>query len=157
MELNSTAGINPKLFPHGFEKGYEMTGHYHSQRQDVQAGLFLRKFGVPYWAIVKLHGRNIAFWYRLEKGIGRNSIVGTTVKTVPVECAIYEYRTDSLFSSCVVANPRTGEEEIEWCHFGKGIGFVCEKRGMEFVVRPRRGVDDQQRVESSDAKSESVF
>jgi hypothetical protein len=52
--------------------------------QDVQAGLFLRKFAVPYWAIVQLYGRNVTFWYRLEISIGRNSIVGTTVKTVPV-------------------------------------------------------------------------
>ena len=41
-----------------------------ARTKDVQAGLFLRKFGVPYWAIVKLHGRNIAFWCRLGKGIG---------------------------------------------------------------------------------------
>jgi hypothetical protein len=52
--------------------------------QDVEAGLFLRKFAVPYWALVYLFGRNVAFWYRLEIGLGRNSIVGTTVKTIPV-------------------------------------------------------------------------
>ncbi len=52
--------------------------------EDVEAGLFLRKFGVPYWAIVRLYGRDPAFWYRLEIGFGRNSIVGTTVKTVSV-------------------------------------------------------------------------
>lgn len=105
----------PELFPSGFEKGYEMNGHYHSKRQkitirrialkngeqyqirpafvlpmmvartdDVQAGLFLRKFGVPYWAIARIFGRNPTFWYRLEISIGRNSIVGTTVKTVPI-------------------------------------------------------------------------
>jgi hypothetical protein len=51
---------------------------------DVEAGLFLRKFGMPYWAIARLYGRNPPFWYRLERGFGRNSIVGTTVKTVPV-------------------------------------------------------------------------
>jgi len=105
----------PELFPPGFEKGYEMKGHYHSDRQniairrialrdgtkyqirpafvmpmmvartaEVEAGLFLRKFSVPYWAIVRLFGRNVTFWYRLEISLGRNSIVGTTVKTVPV-------------------------------------------------------------------------
>jgi hypothetical protein len=105
----------PELFPPGFEKGYEMKGHYHSSRQniiirrialrdgtkyqirpafvmpmmvartaEVEAGLFLRKFGVPYWAIARVFGRNATFWYRLEISIGRNSLVGTTVKTVPV-------------------------------------------------------------------------
>jgi hypothetical protein len=51
---------------------------------EVEAGLFLRKFGVPYWALVRLFGRNLSFWYRLETSFGRNSIVGTTVKTVPI-------------------------------------------------------------------------
>jgi hypothetical protein len=113
--LNPNYAHSPELFPKGFEKGYEMNGHYTSKRQkimirrialrngeqyqvrpafvmpmmvarteEVQAGLFLRKFGVPYWAIVRLYGRNETFWYRLEISIGRNSIVGTTVKTVPV-------------------------------------------------------------------------
>ena len=106
---------SPELFPPGFEQGYEMNGHYTSQRQgikirrialrngeqyqlrpafllpmmvartdEVEAGLFLRRFGVPYWALVRLYGRNISFWYRLEISFGRNSIVGTTVKTVPI-------------------------------------------------------------------------
>jgi hypothetical protein len=106
---------SPELFPQGFEKGYEMNGHYTSKRlslpirriklrngdcyqvrpafalpmmvgkvQDVADGLFFRKFGVPYWALAKVFGRNATFWYRLETGLGRNSIVGTTVKTVPV-------------------------------------------------------------------------
>ena len=52
--------------------------------QDVEAGLFFRKFGVPYWAIARVFGRNATFWYRLEIGLGRNSIVGTAVKTVPI-------------------------------------------------------------------------
>ena len=40
----------------------------------------MRKFGVPYWAIARTFGRNTTFWYRLELSIGRNSVVGTTVK-----------------------------------------------------------------------------
>jgi hypothetical protein len=106
---------SPELFPPDFDKGYEMNGHYTSERQgvkirrialkngdqyqlrpafllpmmvarvdEVEAGLFLRKFGVPYWALVHLYGRNLSFWYRLETSFGRNSIVGTTVKTVPI-------------------------------------------------------------------------
>lgn len=55
-----------------------------AKTEEVEGGLFLRKFGVPYWAIVRLYGRNATFWYRLEISIGRNSIVGTTVKTVSV-------------------------------------------------------------------------
>ena len=105
----------PELFPAGFEKGYEMNGHYRSQRQgiairriilrdgtkyqirpvfvlpmmvartaDVEGGLFMRKFGVPYWAIARVFGRHATFWYRLELSMGRNSVVGTTVKVMDI-------------------------------------------------------------------------
>jgi hypothetical protein len=53
-----------------------MTG----RTDDVQGPLFLRKFGVPYWALTYVFGRNPMYWYRLELGLGRNSIVGTTVR-----------------------------------------------------------------------------
>jgi hypothetical protein len=53
-----------------------MTGY----TDDVEKALFLRKFAVPYWALTYVFGRNDMYWERLELGIGRNSIVGTTVK-----------------------------------------------------------------------------
>lgn len=53
-----------------------MTG----RTDDVQGPLFLRKFGVPYWALTHVFGHNPMYWYRLEIGLGRNSIVGTTVR-----------------------------------------------------------------------------
>lgn len=49
---------------------------------EVEKALFLRKFGVPYWALARLFGRNPMFWYRLESQLGRSSIVGTTVRKV---------------------------------------------------------------------------
>ena len=47
---------------------------------DVEPALFLRKFGVPFWALARVFGRDPMFYYRLECGLGRASIVGTTVK-----------------------------------------------------------------------------
>lgn len=47
---------------------------------EVEDPLFLRSFGVPYWALTRLYGRNDMFWYRIENSIGRNSIVGTTIR-----------------------------------------------------------------------------
>ena len=46
---------------------------------DVENPLFLRKFGVPFWALAHVFGRNPMFWYRLECSLGRFSVVGTTV------------------------------------------------------------------------------
>lgn len=51
-----------------------------ARTDDVENGLFLRKFGVPYWALTSVYGRNPMFWYRLECGLGRSSLVGTTVR-----------------------------------------------------------------------------
>ena len=49
--------------------------------QDVDHALFLRRFYVPCWAIAHVFGRDAMYWYRLEQGLGRFSLVGTTVKT----------------------------------------------------------------------------
>jgi hypothetical protein len=47
---------------------------------DEAAGpLFLRAFGVPFWALARVFGHDPMFWYRLEVGLGRHSLVGTTV------------------------------------------------------------------------------
>jgi hypothetical protein len=47
---------------------------------DVQGPLFLRAFGVPFWALARVFGRNAMYWYRLEVSLGRNSVVGITVR-----------------------------------------------------------------------------
>src|SRR4051794_19463549 len=41
---------------------------------------FLRKFAVPYWALTEVFGRSPMYWYRLERSLGRFSLVGTTVQ-----------------------------------------------------------------------------
>jgi hypothetical protein len=55
--------------------------------------LFLRSFGVPFWALARVFGHNAMFWYRLEVGLGRHSIVGTTVRRgqVPVHLLADEH------------------------------------------------------------------
>lgn len=47
---------------------------------DIEKALFLRKFSVPFWALTAVFGRNPMYWYRMECSLGRNSVVGTTVK-----------------------------------------------------------------------------
>jgi hypothetical protein len=51
---------------------------------DVQGPLFLRAFGVPFWALARVFGRDPMYWYRLEVALGRNSVVGTTLRTAPL-------------------------------------------------------------------------
>jgi hypothetical protein len=49
---------------------------------EAQGPLFLRAFGVPFWALARVFGRDDMYWYRLEVSLGRNRIVGTTVRRV---------------------------------------------------------------------------
>ena len=51
---------------------------------DVEGPLFLRKFGVPYWALAHVFGGDPTSWHRLECGLGRFSVVGTTVRQAEV-------------------------------------------------------------------------
>ncbi|MDC0535237.1 hypothetical protein OAO18_05415 [Francisellaceae bacterium] len=47
---------------------------------EVQKGLLLRKYNVPFSAIAFTQGRDEMFWYRAEKAFSPCSIVGTTIK-----------------------------------------------------------------------------
>jgi hypothetical protein len=47
---------------------------------DVSDAMFLRCFGVPFWAIARVFGKDHRYWYRLEVSLGRNSVAGTTVR-----------------------------------------------------------------------------
>ncbi len=47
---------------------------------EVEKALFLRGFGVPFWALTYVFGRNDGYWYRLTERLGRYAIVGTTLK-----------------------------------------------------------------------------
>jgi hypothetical protein len=51
---------------------------------DVEAPLFLRTFGVPFWALARVFGRDPMYWYRLTCGLGRSSIVGATVRRAEI-------------------------------------------------------------------------
>jgi hypothetical protein len=47
---------------------------------DVQGPLFLRAFGVPFWALARVFGKGAMYWYRLEVGLGRHSVAGATIR-----------------------------------------------------------------------------
>jgi hypothetical protein len=46
--------------------------------------LFLRAFGVPFWALARVFGRDHGHWYRVEVALGRNSVAGTTLRRASV-------------------------------------------------------------------------
>lgn len=50
------------------------------ETEEVEKGLYLRRFGVPYDAIAYVMGKDPMYWYRASQSLGRPSIVGTTIK-----------------------------------------------------------------------------
>ena len=46
----------------------------------VEKALFLRRFGVPFWGLTYVFGRDDSYWERLSRSLGRYPIVGTTLK-----------------------------------------------------------------------------
>ena len=47
---------------------------------EVENALFLRRFGVPFWALTHVFGHNDMYWQRLVAQFGGNDIVGMTLK-----------------------------------------------------------------------------
>jgi hypothetical protein len=94
---------------------------------DVEKPLFLRRFGVPFWALAYVFGRGPSYWHRLEVGLGRNSIVGTTVRQVDVPrdlVADEHHQTrdgNKVFIATVVA---------EGCCLGAAVVDTCDEVGL---------------------------
>ena len=126
----------PELFPVGIEKGYLMKDIYISKKQsipirriqiagisytirpsflmpymtglvdEIEKPIFLRKFNVPFWALSYVFGQYPMYWYRIEQSLGRNSIVGTTIRNpddIPEHLAADEKHTRILGDKVYVA------------------------------------------------------
>jgi len=64
---------------------------------DIEKALFFRKFNVPSWALSHVFSKDSMYWYRIERALGRNSIVGTTIRNadhIPPNLSV------SVLSSC---------------------------------------------------------
>lgn len=51
-----------------------------ARTDEVEKPLHLRRDGVSFESLVYAYGRDIHYWERMWRGLGRNSLVGTTVK-----------------------------------------------------------------------------
>jgi len=108
--LDEKIALFPELFPPVISNGYQMKGIYHPKKlpfairrieiagiaytirpsfvmpymtgltDEIEKAIFLRKFNVPFWALSYAFGKDPSYWYRIEQSLGRNSIVGTTIR-----------------------------------------------------------------------------
>ena len=101
---------------------------------EVEKPLFLHlKFGVPFWALSYVFGRDDSYWYRLSQQLGRPSLVGTSVKRVdglPAHLLADEKHTRILGNKAYVAC--TVAEE---CVFGASISLSVSEEGITGAYR----------------------
>ena len=96
---------------------------------EVEKPLFLRRFGVPFWALDYVFGRGPSFWYRLEVSLGKNSVVGTTVRQagLPKDLVADEHHQSrqghKVFIATVVA---------EGCCLGASVVDTADEAGLAF-------------------------
>jgi hypothetical protein len=79
---------------------------------EVEKGLFLLSFGVPFWAISRVFGRNDMYWERLTERLGHNSLVGTTVRkaeALPQDLVADEKHTELAGKAAYIATTVGGE------------------------------------------------
>jgi hypothetical protein len=95
---------------------------------EVEQALFLRRFGVPFWALTYLFGRNDMYWYRLERSLGRNSVVGTSLKQatkLPQDVLADEKHTYLNGHKCYIATTVAGD-----CIFGASVSLTADAKGL---------------------------
>ncbi|MDQ3399194.1 MAG: hypothetical protein M3511_15805, partial [Deinococcota bacterium] len=96
---------------------------------DVEKPLFLHhKFGVPFWALSYVFGRDDSYWYRVSQQLGRPSMVGTTVKhadKLPEHLLADEKHSricgNKAYISCTVAQE---------CVLGASISLSADEAGL---------------------------
>ncbi|MCP3923075.1 MAG: hypothetical protein GY714_10860 [Desulfobacterales bacterium] len=149
----------PELFPPDIINGYKMKDIYPSKKllmpirrieiagifytirpsfvtpyltgivDEIEKALFLRKFNIPFWALCYVFGRNPMYWYRNEQALGRNSLVGTTIRNpedIPVHLAADEKHTRILGNKVYVATT-VGNE----CILGASVATDAGEKSLK--------------------------
>lgn len=68
--------------------------YFRAKTDEVSQGLFLLRFGVPFWALAFVFGRYAMWWYRLYRFLGSYSLVGTSIhqaETLPKDILADEH------------------------------------------------------------------
>jgi hypothetical protein len=179
--IDERIDLFPELFPAGIAEGYRMKDMCWSKKQgiltrrieiagtaytirpsfalpymsglvdEVEKAIFLRKFSVPFWGLSHVFGKYPMYWYRVEKSLGRNSIVGTTVRKaedIPQHLAADEKHTRVLGDKVYVATT-----------VGKGCilgACIAKDAGEDALKDAYRVFKDEARCLKPDYEAETV-
>jgi hypothetical protein len=157
-QIDFLVGKHPRIFPEKITEGYELKDIYQSKKLGIKKrriiidgvsysvrpsfvlpymasttnladnALFLRKFGVPFWALAHVFGKDAMHWHRMEQSLGRFSLVGTTIQKpelLPEHISADEKHTklcgDKAFVATTVA---------DGCIFGVSIAEGADDDSM---------------------------
>ena len=120
---------------------------------DVEHALFLEGFGVPFWALTHVFGRDDMYWYRLSAAVGRNSIVGTTVKRaehLPADLLADEKHTKHCGEK-VDAAVTAARDCVLGAAMCRGADAAALSQGYGVFAREARNLDPDYRAETVNA------
>ena len=84
---------------------------------ELEYPLLLASFGVPYWVLTLGYGHSEMYWHRLVERLGRNSLVGTTVRDperLPEHIAVDEHHADWNGAKAYVATTAAEVASSAW-------------------------------------------
>ena len=96
--------------------------------EDVDKGLYLRKWAVPYDAIAYVLGRNASYWERAEASLGRISIVGSLHKRGNLPEHLASDEKISYWNGQEVYIAMTGSKD---CVLGAEIAMSEDRVGLK--------------------------
>lgn len=115
---------------------------------EVDKALLLMRFHVPCWVLAYVFGRDAMYWYRLGQGLGRFSVVGTTVKVaarLPHDLVADEkhsrldgekiYIATTAGEECILGAAVTDTASEEGLSQAYGV-FAEEARGLDLDYAP---------------------
>lgn len=109
-----------------------------AETDEVEKALYLRRWGVPFDALAYVFGRDAMFWYRAYISLGRNSVVGTTIKAperLPEHVVADEKHTRHKSEKVYVATT-----VAQGCILGSGI---ASNAGSKELTKAYRDFKDE--------------
>ncbi len=95
-----------------------------AETADVEKALYLRRWGVPYEGLAYVFGRDAMYWQRAYVSAGRNSIVGTTIKSPDLlpQNIVADEKHSRLKGEKIFIATTVAEECILGCGLAKTAG-----------------------------------
>lgn len=118
-----------------------------ARTEEVEKALFLRRWGVSFDALSYVFGAYPMFWYRAYVSLGRNRVVGTTVKeNMPQDLTADEkhtwikgkkaFLTTTVAEGCILGSALVSDADTEALTSGYRV-FQEEAREVEPGYSPR--------------------